>query len=62
MAGSSPGMSLTETAVTGPYVKDYDVIEGAGPQRWPGCFDVSNWGLIGARRDGTSGRRRGDRR
>jgi hypothetical protein len=47
-------MSLTETAVTGPYVKDYDTIEGAGPQCWPGRFDVSNWGLIGARRDGAS--------
>jgi GNAT superfamily N-acetyltransferase len=52
--GGLAGMSLTETAVTGPYVKDYDVIEGAGPQCWPGRFDVSNWGLIGARRDGAS--------
>jgi GNAT superfamily N-acetyltransferase len=52
--GGLVGMSLTETAVTGPYVKDYDVIEGAGPQCWQGRFDVSNWGLIGARRDGTS--------
>ena len=47
-------MSLTQTAVTAPYVKDYDALEGAGPQRWPGRFDVSNWGLIGARRDGAS--------
>ncbi len=46
------GMSLAETAVTDPYVKDYDAIEGAGPERWPGRFDVSNWGLICARRDG----------
>jgi len=48
------GISLTETAVTDPYVKDYDALEGAGPQRWPGRFDVSNWGLITARRDGAS--------
>ena len=49
--GGLGGMSLTETAVTDPYVKDYDVLEDAGPQCWPGRFDVSNWGLIGARRD-----------
>jgi GNAT superfamily N-acetyltransferase len=47
-------MSPTETGVSSPYVKDYDTLEGAGPQCWPGHFDVSNWGLIGARRDGAS--------
>ena len=52
--GSLGGMSLTETGVTSPYVKDYDAVQGAGPQCWPGRFDVSNWGLIGARRDGAS--------
>ena len=52
--GGLGGMALTQTAVTDPYVKDYDAIEGAGPQRWPGRFDVSNWALIGARRDGAS--------
>src|SRR5262245_3016188 len=46
------GMSLTQTAVADPYVKDYDAIEGVEPARWRGRFDVSNWGLIGARRDG----------
>jgi hypothetical protein len=30
------GMSLTEAAVPHPYVKDYDALEGAGPQCWPG--------------------------
>jgi GNAT superfamily N-acetyltransferase len=50
--GGLGGMSLTQTAVTDPYVKDYDAIEDAAPARWPGRFDVSNWGLIGARRDG----------
>ena len=29
--GSLGGMSLTQTAVRGPYVKEYDTIEGAGP-------------------------------
>jgi GNAT superfamily N-acetyltransferase len=52
--GGRGGISLTETAVTDPYVKDYDALEGADPQRWPGRFDVSNWGLITARRDGAS--------
>ena len=52
--GGLGGMSLTQTAVTGPYVKDYDAIEGAEPPCWPRRFDVSNWGLICARRDGTS--------
>ena len=46
------GMSLTQTAVADPYVKDYDAIEGVEPARWPVRFDVSNWGLIGDRRDG----------
>ena len=51
--GGLGGMSLTETGVTSPYVKDYDALdEGAGPQCWPGRFDVANWGLNGARRDG----------
>lgn len=50
--GGLGGMSLTEAAVTDPYVKDYDAIEGAGPERWPGRFDISNWRLICARRDG----------
>jgi GNAT superfamily N-acetyltransferase len=52
--GGLAGMSLTQAAVTDPYLKDYDAIEGEGPQCWPGRFDVSNWGLIGARRDGAS--------
>jgi len=50
VAGGLGGMSLTETAVEDPYVKDYDVTDG--PASWPGRFDISNWGLICARRDG----------
>jgi ribosomal protein S18 acetylase RimI-like enzyme len=48
--GGLGGMALTETAVLDPYVKDYDVTDG--PASWPGRFDISNWGLICARRDG----------
>jgi GNAT superfamily N-acetyltransferase len=51
--GGLGGMSLTETAVASAYVKDYDAIEGEGPTCWPGRFDISHWGLICARRDGT---------
>ena len=47
------GMALTETPAPDPYVKDYDAIRGEGPARWAARFDVSNWGLIGAYRDGT---------
>lgn len=50
--GGLGGMSLTETPVADPYLKDYDAIESAGPERWAECFDVSNWGMIGACRDG----------
>ena len=50
--GGLGGLSLTQTAVADPYLKDYDAIEGEGPQCWPGRFDVSNWGLVRARRDG----------
>ena len=46
------GMSLAETPVAGPYVKDYDAIAGEGPTRWAERFDLSNWGLISAWRDG----------
>ncbi|MGH9044095.1 MAG: GNAT family N-acetyltransferase [Acidimicrobiales bacterium] len=42
------GILLTETAVEVPWVKDYDVIKGEGPTRWPKRFDTSSWGLIAA--------------
>jgi len=51
--GGLGGLSLTETAVTDPYVKDYDALGGAEPVRWAERFDTSNWGLICCRRDGS---------
>lgn len=42
------GMSLAEAPVADPYVKDYDAIEGEGPARWAGRFDLSNWALLSA--------------
>jgi GNAT superfamily N-acetyltransferase len=50
--GGLGGISLTETPVAAPYVKDYDAEEGEGPARWAERFDISNWGMIGAYRDG----------
>jgi GNAT superfamily N-acetyltransferase len=51
--GGLGGMSLTVTPVADPYIKDYDAIAGEGPARWAERFDLSNWGLIRACRDGT---------
>lgn len=50
--GGLGGMMLTEIPVPAPYVKDYDAVDGEGPARWAQRFDVSNWGMIGAFRDG----------
>ena len=50
--GGLGGLSLTETAVADPYIKDYDALPGAEPVRWLERFDTSNWGLIRGRRDG----------
>jgi ribosomal protein S18 acetylase RimI-like enzyme len=50
--GGLGGVSLTETPVPDPYVKDYDAIDGEGPTRWAERFDTSNWGMIGACRSG----------
>ena len=50
--GGLGGLSLTETALADPYVKDYDALRGAEPVRWLERFDTSNWGLIRGRRDG----------
>lgn len=46
--GGIGGIKISETAVTAPWVKDYDAIEGEGPTRWAKRFDVGNWGLIAA--------------
>ncbi len=42
--GGLGGMSSRDTAVTDPYVQDYDEIEAAAPARWPERCDISNWG------------------
>lgn len=50
--GGFGGMPIAEVPVPNPYLKDYDAIEGEGPTRWAKHFDVSNWGMISAFRDG----------
>lgn len=49
--GGLGGFALSERALEDPYVKDYDAGDG-GPARWPERFDLSNWGVLGARVDG----------
>ena len=49
--GGLRGLHLTETPVTPAWTKDYDAHDG-GPARWASRFDISNWSLLAARRDG----------
>jgi len=51
-SGGLGGLLLSERGLEAPYVKDYDVYEGEHPSHWAERFDVSNWGLIGARENG----------
>lgn len=44
------GIVLDEIAVDDPWVKNYD--EEGDPVGWAARFDVTNWGLLGAYRDG----------
>jgi GNAT superfamily N-acetyltransferase len=43
---------LSERRLDIPYIKDYDAIEGEHPTQWAGRFDISNWGIFGARVEG----------
>lgn len=50
--GGLGGLILSERRLDIPYVKDYDTMEGENPGEWAQRFDLSNWGLIGARSNG----------
>lgn len=50
--GGLGGLVLSERRLDVSYVKDYDAMEGESPTQWARRFDVSNWGLIGARSNG----------
>jgi GNAT superfamily N-acetyltransferase len=50
--GGLGGLPLFERRLAAPYVKDYDAIPGNGPAEWERRFDLSNWGLLSARREG----------
>jgi GNAT superfamily N-acetyltransferase len=45
-------LTLTEQPPDTPYVKDYDAIAGENPADWGRRFDMSNWGILGARING----------
>jgi GNAT superfamily N-acetyltransferase len=49
--GGLGGVSLAEAPVVQPYLKDYDAVEGEGPERWAERFDVSNWCMLAGRDD-----------
>lgn len=49
--GGRDGFVLTERRLVAPYIKDYDAIEGEHPTAWASRFDLSGWGLFGARVD-----------
>lgn len=44
------GLTLSERKLGARYVKDYDELES--PTRWARRFDLSNWGLLTAQREG----------
>jgi GNAT superfamily N-acetyltransferase len=46
------GLALSEVSVEEPYMIDHDARWGS-PSRWQERFDVSNWGLLVARANGT---------
>jgi GNAT superfamily N-acetyltransferase len=51
--GGLGGVGLEERPIDEPYLKDYDAIRGEGPSRLASRFDLANWGLLGAHREGT---------
>jgi streptothricin acetyltransferase len=46
------GYVLSERRLEVPYIKDYDAIEGEGPNTWATRFDLSTWGLMTAHVEG----------
>jgi GNAT superfamily N-acetyltransferase len=43
------GLVLSERWLDVPYVKDYDALRPNAPEQWAKRFDLSSWGLFGAR-------------
>ena len=46
--GGLRGITLRESVVADPYVKDYDALPGANLMESTAAWDTSNWGLISA--------------
>jgi GNAT superfamily N-acetyltransferase len=53
VADDVSGFVLTERTLDVRWVKDYDAISGEGPTRWAHRFDLSRWGFLSARLDGS---------
>jgi GNAT superfamily N-acetyltransferase len=51
--GGCGGFGLAERLLTTPYLKDYDAMPANSPADWPRQFDLSNWGLLSARSEGS---------
>ena len=47
------GFALEQQEIDPPCVKDYDADKGEGPTRWGDRWDISNWGIHSAFRDGS---------
>ena len=45
-------LTLLEATAARSFVKDYDRIPGNAPSQWSDVFDLSNWGLLTAKRAG----------
>lgn len=50
--GGLGGIVLQERRLEIPFQKDYDAVEGEGPQSWSHHFDLTNWGFLAARKNG----------
>jgi GNAT superfamily N-acetyltransferase len=50
--GGLAGFDLVERLLTVPYTKDYDSLHGNHPTDWERLFDLSNWALLSAWRNG----------
>ncbi len=46
------GVDLVEEKLPRPYVKDYDAIPGNGPTAWASRFDLTDWAVLTAHREG----------
>ena len=51
-ADGHSGFALSKHSIDAPYMKDYDANKEEGPAQWARRFDMSNWTLFAAYREG----------